>query len=38
MASDLTGNSLLGLEIATKRDIIGIALANMIVSSNPADL
>ncbi|XP_031271991.1 uncharacterized protein LOC116130386 isoform X1 [Pistacia vera] len=30
MASDLTGNSLLGLEIATKRDIIGIALANMI--------
>lgn len=38
MASDLTGNSLLGLEIATKRDIIGIALANMIVSSNPADI
>ncbi|KAK3200223.1 hypothetical protein Dsin_023638 [Dipteronia sinensis] len=30
MASDLNGNSLLGLEIATKRDIIGIALANMI--------
>jgi regulator of sirC expression with transglutaminase-like and TPR domain len=30
MASDLTGNSLLGLEIATKRDIIGIALANLI--------
>ncbi|KAJ6327666.1 hypothetical protein OIU78_014513 [Salix suchowensis] len=29
-ASDLTGNSLLGLEIATKRDIIGIALANLI--------
>jgi hypothetical protein len=33
-ASDLTGNSLLGLEIATKRDIIGIALANLIVSSD----
>ncbi|XP_071722729.1 uncharacterized protein [Rutidosis leptorrhynchoides] len=30
MASDLTGNSLLGLEIASKRDIIGIALANLI--------
>ncbi|KAK1562169.1 hypothetical protein Q3G72_007376 [Acer saccharum] len=30
MASDLNGNSLLGLEIATKRDIVGIALANMI--------
>ncbi|KAJ8774105.1 hypothetical protein K2173_009536 [Erythroxylum novogranatense] len=29
-ASDLTSNSLLGLEIATKRDIIGIALANLI--------
>ncbi|CAK7356909.1 unnamed protein product [Dovyalis caffra] len=29
-ASDLTGHSLLGLEIATKRDIIGIALANLI--------
>ncbi|KAL5807614.1 hypothetical protein ACOSQ4_030347 [Xanthoceras sorbifolium] len=30
MASDLNGKSLLGLEIATKRDIVGIALANMI--------
>ncbi|KAL4347054.1 hypothetical protein GQ457_17G019580 [Hibiscus cannabinus] len=30
MASDLTGTSLLGLEIATNRDIIGIALANLI--------
>ncbi|XP_021895563.1 uncharacterized protein LOC110812936 isoform X2 [Carica papaya] len=30
MASDLTSNSLLGLEIATNRDIIGIALANLI--------
>lgn len=30
-ASDLTSNSLLGLEIATKRDIIEIALANLIV-------
>ncbi|OAY24442.1 hypothetical protein MANES_17G016300v8 [Manihot esculenta] len=29
-ASDLTSNSLLGLEIATKRDIIGISLANLI--------
>ncbi|XP_059663101.1 uncharacterized protein LOC132308857 isoform X2 [Cornus florida] len=29
-ASDLNSNSLLGLEIATNRDIIGIALANMI--------
>ncbi|KAA8538731.1 hypothetical protein F0562_028374 [Nyssa sinensis] len=29
-ASDLNSNSLLGLEIATKRDIIGIALANLI--------
>ena len=35
MASDLTGTSLLGLEIATNRDIIGIALANLIVSLNP---
>lgn len=34
MASDLNGKMLLGLEIATKRDIIGIALANMIVSAN----
>lgn len=31
-ASDLNSNSLLGLEIATNRDIIGIALANLIVS------
>ncbi|KAE8727439.1 Detected protein of confused Function [Hibiscus syriacus] len=30
MASDLTGTSLLGLEIATNRDIIGISLANLI--------
>ncbi|XP_076892169.1 uncharacterized protein LOC143543818 isoform X1 [Bidens hawaiensis] len=30
MASDLTGNSLLGLDIATNRDIIGIYLANLI--------
>ncbi|GMJ12557.1 hypothetical protein like AT4G19160 [Hibiscus trionum] len=30
MASDLTGTSLLGLEMATNRDIIGIALANLI--------
>ncbi|CAI0559677.1 unnamed protein product [Linum tenue] len=29
-ASDLTSGSLLGLEIATNRDIIGIALANLI--------
>jgi len=29
-ASDLTSGSLLGLEIASKRDIIGIALANLI--------
>ncbi|XP_019055464.1 PREDICTED: uncharacterized protein LOC104610279 isoform X2 [Nelumbo nucifera] len=29
-ASDLTSNSLLGLDIATNRDIIGIALANLI--------
>ncbi|KAL3743803.1 hypothetical protein ACJRO7_018984 [Eucalyptus globulus] len=29
-ASDLTSNSLLGLEIASNRDIIGIALANLI--------
>ncbi|WCJ29028.1 hypothetical protein M5689_010691 [Euphorbia peplus] len=29
-ASDLTSNSLSGLEIATKRDIIGISLANLI--------
>lgn len=32
MASDLTANSLQDLEIATNRDIIGIALANLIVS------
>ncbi|PPD98177.1 hypothetical protein GOBAR_DD04809 [Gossypium barbadense] len=31
MASDLTGSSLLGLEIASNRDIVGIALANLIV-------
>lgn len=31
MASDLTCNSLLGLDIATNRDIIGIYLANLIV-------
>ncbi|CAH1415176.1 unnamed protein product [Lactuca virosa] len=30
MASDLTCNSLLGLDIATNRDIIGIYLANLI--------
>lgn len=30
MASDLTGKSLLGLDVATNRDIIGIALANLI--------
>ncbi|MBA0672392.1 hypothetical protein Goklo_024748 [Gossypium klotzschianum] len=30
MASDLTGSSLLGLEIASNRDIVGIALANLI--------
>lgn len=35
MASDLTGSSLLGPEIASNRDIIGIALANLIVSPNP---
>ncbi|KAK8639929.1 hypothetical protein V6N13_138295 [Hibiscus sabdariffa] len=35
MASDLTSTSLLGLEMATNRDIIGIALANLIVSRNP---
>ncbi|KAM7493763.1 hypothetical protein LguiB_028372 [Lonicera macranthoides] len=29
-ASDLSSNSLLGLDIATNRDIIGIALANLI--------
>ncbi|XP_013622155.1 PREDICTED: uncharacterized protein LOC106328287 isoform X1 [Brassica oleracea var. oleracea] len=29
MASDLTGKSLLGLDVATNRDIIGIALANL---------
>lgn len=32
MASDLTGKSLLGLDVATNRDIIGIALANLFVS------
>lgn len=32
MASDLTAKSLEGLEIATNRDIIGIALANLVVS------
>lgn len=32
-ASDINSNSLLGLDIATNRDIIGIALANLIVSS-----
>lgn len=31
-ASDVNSNSLLGLDIATNRDIIGIALANLIVS------
>lgn len=31
-ASDLDSKSLLGLEIASNRDIIGIALANLIVS------
>lgn len=31
-ASDLTSKSLLGLGIASNRDIIGIALANLIVS------
>ncbi|KAJ0239258.1 Uncharacterized protein HA466_0229380 [Hirschfeldia incana] len=30
MASDLTGKSLLDLDVATNRDIIGIALANLI--------
>ncbi|GAB4857990.1 hypothetical protein Ancab_015894 [Ancistrocladus abbreviatus] len=30
MASDLSSNSLLGLDIASNRDIIGIALANLI--------
>lgn len=34
-ASELTSNSLLGLEIASNRDIIGIALANLIVSEMP---
>ncbi|KAG5389531.1 hypothetical protein IGI04_031072 [Brassica rapa subsp. trilocularis] len=29
MASELTGKSLLGLDVATNRDIIGIALANL---------
>ncbi|XP_051119678.1 uncharacterized protein LOC127243618 isoform X2 [Andrographis paniculata] len=29
-ASDITSNSLLGLDIATNRDIIGIALANLV--------
>jgi len=33
-ASDLNSNSLLGLDIATNRDIIGIALANLIVSED----
>lgn len=32
MASELTGKSLLGLDVATNRDIIGIALANLFVS------
>lgn len=32
-ASDVNSNSLLGLEVATNRDIIGIALANLIVSN-----
>lgn len=31
-ASDLKSRSLLGLDIATDKDIIGIALANLIVS------
>lgn len=31
-ASDLDSKSLLGLETASNRDIIGIALANLIVS------
>lgn len=31
-AFDLDSESLLGLDIATNRDIIGIALANLIVS------
>lgn len=33
MASDLTAKSLQDLDIATNRDIIGIALANLIVST-----
>lgn len=32
-ASDINSNSLLALDIATNRDIIGIALANLIVSA-----
>jgi hypothetical protein len=32
-ASDLNSQSIQGLDIATNRDIIGIALANLIVSS-----
>lgn len=31
-ASDVNSNSLLGLDVATNRDIIGITLANLIVS------
>lgn len=34
-ASDLSSNSLSGLDIAANRDIIGIALANLIVCSDP---
>lgn len=34
MASDLNSNSLLSLDVVTNRDIIGIALANLIVSDN----
>ncbi|KAI3770170.1 hypothetical protein L6452_01293 [Arctium lappa] len=41
MASDLTGNSLIGLDIATNRDIIRIYLANLIyltyIITPPAD-
>jgi len=38
MASDLNSNSLLSLDIATSRDIIGIALANLIVSNNATSM
>lgn len=36
-ASDVNSNSLLGLDVATNRDIISIALANLIVSYKNMD-